>query len=311
MAGFGGGLAGLGPTNSFHEPAGWVDRKLKPGHTSTEPRTGQPGWWYSWPKAGILGLGMPFIYSPNLVWFAIALAVYVVFPYDMQAAKVWDRRFIAQRAAINMVVGMGWYAYWHLSLYWAGWGTRKFNPKTEGPSKNRLFHNVWYCVLGMLAWTAYEVCFVHLFAVDGNGVGFTKDAELFSSLSHFLPTLFWTLALPVFRDFHFYFAHRLIHVRALYSYVHSLHHRNNDPEPFSGMCMHPVEHLYYLSCAALSLYVTASPFLLTWNLIHAVLAPAAGHSGYEDHWQSDQFHHLHHQVGAPGRQDARTGAAGP
>ena len=27
------------------------------------------------------------------------------------------------------------------------------------------------------------------------------------------------LALPVFRDFHFYFAHRLIHVRSLYVYV--------------------------------------------------------------------------------------------
>ena len=60
------------------------------------------------------------------------------------------------------------------------------------------------------------------------------------------------LALPVFRDFHFYFAHRLIHVRSLYVYVHSLHHRNSDPEPFSGMSMHPVEHIYYLSCASLS-----------------------------------------------------------
>ena len=34
---------------------------------------------------------------------------------------------------------------------------------------------------------------------------------------------------------------------------------------------------------------------MVWNLIHAVLAPAAGHSGYEDHWQSDQLHHIHHQ----------------
>ena len=65
-------------------------------------------------------------------------------------------------------------------------------------------------------------------------------------------------------------------------------------EPFSGMSMHPVEHIYYLSCASLSLYVRASPFLVVWNLIHAVLAPAAGHSGYEDHWQSDQLHYLHH-----------------
>ena len=70
----------------------------------------------------------------------------------------------------------------------------------------------------MVAWTAYEVCFVHLFAKGGpnSGVTYTPDGELFRSFADFLPTMFWTLALPVFRDFHFYFAHRLIHVRALY-----------------------------------------------------------------------------------------------
>ena len=51
----------------------------------------------------------------------------------------------------------------------------------------------------------------------------------------------------MYRDFHFYWAHRFIHIRALYKYVHSLHHRNTDIEPFAGLCMHPIEHLYYYS----------------------------------------------------------------
>jgi sterol desaturase/sphingolipid hydroxylase (fatty acid hydroxylase superfamily) len=38
-------------------------------------------------------------------------------------------------------------------------------------------------------------------------------------------------------------ASRLIHIRFIYKFVHSLHHRNGDIEPFSGMCMHPVEHM--------------------------------------------------------------------
>ena len=33
--------------------------------------------------------------------------------------------------------------------------------------------------------------------------------------------------------------------KAMYKYIHSLHHRNTDIEPFAGLCMHPVEHLYY------------------------------------------------------------------
>ena len=62
----------------------------------------QKGWWYAWPEhsylpIGVLGLGLPFVYSPNLVWFAIALAMYVVFPYDMEAAAVWEPSFVAQR----------------------------------------------------------------------------------------------------------------------------------------------------------------------------------------------------------------------
>ena len=37
-----------------------------------------------------------------------------------------------------------------------------------------------------------------------------------------------------------------------------------------------------------------SPFQYLWNGYHLLLSPAASHSGYEDHVQSDQFHYVHH-----------------
>ena len=58
----------------------------------------------------------------------------------------------------------------------------------------------------------------------------------------FVIAAFWV---PLYREFHFYFAHRFIHIKAVYKYVHALHHRNTDIEPFAGLSMHPVEHLYY------------------------------------------------------------------
>lgn len=76
--------------------------------------------------------------------------------------------------------------------------------------------------------------------------------------------------------------------------MHSLHHRNSDIEPFSGLCMHPIEHLFYFSCVGPSLFIHASPFIMMWNGIHLLISPAASHSGWEDHFQSDQFHYLHH-----------------
>ena len=88
---------------------------------------------------------------------------------------------------------------------------------------------------------------------------------------------------------------QFIHIKVLYKYVHSLHHRNTDIEPFAGLCMHPIEHLYYFSCVAPSLYIFASPFAFMWNRVHLLISPAASHSGYEDNMQSDQFHYLHHR----------------
>lgn len=59
--------------------------------------------------------------------------------------------------------------------------------------------------------------------------------------------------------------------------------------------MHPIEHLYYFSCIAPSLWFYMHPFHLVWNGMHLLLSPAASHSGWEDHMQSDQFHYLHHK----------------
>jgi len=39
----------------------------------------------------------------------------------------------------------------------------------------------------------------------------------------------------------------------------------------------------------------ASPFHLLWNGVHLLLAPGASHSGWEDHFQADDFHYMHHR----------------
>jgi hypothetical protein len=44
----------------------------------------------------------------------------------------------------------------------------------------------------------------------------------------------WPYLGIVIRDIHFYFAHRFMHQKFLYSFVHSVHHRNVDIEPFAG-----------------------------------------------------------------------------
>ena len=52
-----------------------------PGMTSQTPAVAPPGWWVK------LVTGYFLFFSPNLVWLAIALADYFLFPYDYEAAK--------------------------------------------------------------------------------------------------------------------------------------------------------------------------------------------------------------------------------
>ena len=63
------------------------------------------------------------------------------------------------------------------------------------------------------------------------------------------PILFCLLmmAIPFWRNFHFYWIHRLIHWKPLYDRVHYIHHKNVNVGPWSGIAMHPVEHIIYFS----------------------------------------------------------------
>ena len=54
-------------------------------------------------------------------------------------------------------------------------------------------------------------------------------------------------AIPLWRLFHFYWTHRLTHWKPLYKAAHYLHHKNINVGSWSGLAMHPIEHLIYLS----------------------------------------------------------------
>jgi sterol desaturase/sphingolipid hydroxylase (fatty acid hydroxylase superfamily) len=157
----------------------------------------------------------------------------------------------------------------------------------------KLFHNVFWTTSGIFIWALFENLFCHLWATGR--LNYVSDSISFTTPVGFLKFVLVLMGIPVWRSIHFYFAHRFLHYGPLYQQVHSLHHRNTDIEPFSGLCMHPVEHLYYYACMAPSLIFYCSPFAFVWNGVHLLLSPAASHSGYEDHFQSDVFHYLHHR----------------
>lgn len=187
---------------------------------------------------------------------------------------------------------MGYTAFWHVTLYGFGWSSRPL-VKDRKYSAEKVMHNIFWSISGIAIWTVFDNVFAFLWA--SNRLSYMNDLTSFSSYRGLFLFAVVLAAIPLWRDIHFYFAHRLLHFRPLFVQCHSLHHRNTDIEPFAGLCMHPVEHLYYYSCILPSLIFSISPFAFVWNGVHLLLAPGASHSGFEDHFQADSYHYAHHR----------------
>jgi hypothetical protein len=186
----------------------------------------------------------------------------------------------------------GYTGFWHITLYYLKYASRPFI-KNRPYNVQKLFHNMSWTFSGVLIWTIFENIFCYLWAT--NRLAYINNFISFNTTEGKIKFILALIGVPLWRSFHFYFAHRLLHFGPLYQHVHSLHHRNTDIEPFSGLCMHPVEHLYYYSCVLPSVVFICSPFALLWNGAHLLLSPAASHSVWEDHFQSDSFHYMHHR----------------
>ena len=153
----------------------------------------------------------------------------------------------------------------------------------------------WTCASGVTVWTGFEV--LYLWALANGQVPTTSFAGN--------PVWFvaWFLLIPVWSSFHFYWIHRALHWPPLYRWVHSLHHRNVSIGPWSGISMHPVEHLLYFSTLLVHFVVASHPVHFFFHLYLQALNPAATHSGYDGlmlggkkRFQlGDFFHQLHHR----------------
>jgi sterol desaturase/sphingolipid hydroxylase (fatty acid hydroxylase superfamily) len=94
-----------------------------------------------------------------------------------------------------------------------------------------------------------------------------------------------------------------LHWQPLYRLVHALHHRNINVGPWSGISMHPIEHVLYFSGVLIHFVVPSHPVHVIFHLYNLGLNPAASHSGFAGlviggkrrMALGDFFHQLHHR----------------
>lgn len=153
----------------------------------------------------------------------------------------------------------------------------------------------WTLASGVTIWTGYEVL---MFWAMSNG---------------YAPPLAWAdnplwfvvifLLTPIWISFHFYWVHRWMHWPPLYRLAHALHHRNTNVGPWSGLSMHPVEHIIFFSSILIHFILPSSPLHILFHMQHQALTAATSHTGYEavlikdkKHLALGTFHHqMHHR----------------
>ena len=237
-----------------------------------------------------------------LVGFALVTWAWLSPSLDTAAtlAPGWIAAVWLRNMALMLLVagGLHWFFYMRKAQ-----GKRLKFDKRDLMLKGRQFsfggqvrdNMFWSLTSGVGFWTVYEVIMLWAMA---NGwapvLGFAAHPVWFVVL--FLLT-------PVWISFHFYWVHRALHWGPLYRLAHSLHHRNVNVGPWSGLSMHPVEHLIFFSSILVHFIVPAHPLHILFHLQHQSLTAATSHTGYENLLVRDRrqlalgtFHHqMHHR----------------
>ena len=115
--------------------------------------------------------------------------------------------------------------------------------------------------------------------------------------------ILFILLMPAWETFYFFMIHRLIHWPPFYKRIHALHHRNTNIGPWSGLSMHPMEHLIYLGTVLIHWAVPSTPLLIIFHLQYFTLSAATTHTGYQGVMAGNRlilplgtFHHqMHHR----------------
>lgn len=262
---------------------------------------------FVWPPqlTGILKWLPKYLFPWGIAHALLALAVWTWATPSVARMQTlsadWILLILLRNAALTVLI-VGGQHYW-LYVRRAQGTAFKYNRKwPDGKTPGFTFGTqlrdnlFWTFCSGLPIWTAWEVTSLWLYAG-----GFIAGISIAASPVWFFVLWFFV---PLLHEFHFYCVHRLIHWPPLYRWAHKVHHRNINPGPWSGLSMHPLEHLIYFSGFLIYWIVPAHPLHFLHLSMAAGLSPAQGHTGFDRVVTGDTTtlhlpyyaHYLHHRL---------------
>lgn len=245
-----------------------------------------------------------FSLAENTILVGLATFTWFFLQPPLEATKTlafdWIAAMYARNAVFMIVVAGGLHLYFYTFRKQGDF--RKFDsrPLKTGARvftfNNQVYDNVfWSLASGVAFWTAYEA--LMLWAMANGYVPVLRWDDN--------PLLFVLLILltPVWISFHFYWVHLWLHWPPAYRLIHALHHRNVNVGPWSGLSMHPLEHLIFFSSVLIHWVLAAHPIHILFHMQHQALTAATSHTGFEGLFAKGRnrlalgtFHHqMHHR----------------
>lgn len=241
-----------------------------------------------------------YMWPQSLLWIGLSVIVHHLLTPGLgrfAALGVDDIAILWVRNAALMFVVIGGQHWWlHIRRaqgtdfkYERRWLAKKRGSFTfDDQTRDNMF---WTLVSGGVIAALYEAIMFRLYAADA-----IPRLDTVWAIALMTVAVFWI------EGVHFYLNHRLLHVDPLYRWFHALHHRNVNTGPWTGISMHPGEHLLYFSLPFVFLVVPGSPFIATFCLVYLMISPSPSHSGFHrfrvgsrDVHGGDIFHNLHHR----------------
>lgn len=282
--------------------------RVKKAWNYTPPLPVKVSPYFSWPPdvAGVLKWMVSgwFPVSERSIILVLAIVVSFIFePFLAQTNELapgWILHLIIRNLILMVLVAGG--LHWYFYIARKQGDERRYDARPFA-SNSRLFtfksqvhdNMFWTLASGVTIWTAYEALMLWALA---NGY-----APALSMPEHWPWLVLLIFLLPMWETTHFFLIHRLIHTSKLYQRVHALHHRNTNVGPWSGLSMHPIEHLIYLSTVLIHFVIPSTPLLIAFHLMYFTLSAATTHTGYQGIVVGGKlvlplgtFHHqLHHR----------------
>ena len=178
---------------------------------------------------------------------------------------------------------------------------RRFKIQGRSASSKDFMREIWHSMLSVSIFTFYAV--VILFTPFRQYTLVYEKVEDYSVLYIFI-----SLALSlIIHDTYFYWMHRLLHDKRLFKAVHLVHHKSNNPSPWTSYSFHMLEGFTEgLILVVLVLILPMHPITILLFTVTGFMINVYGHLGYEitpkwfrNSWlfqvlNTSVHHNLHH-----------------